>query len=230
MLMYLLLFFGAYAVATDTSSLDSLENRMAMLEKQGTEQKALIEVQTLAMERQDARIRSLEADVKRLQTFAGEKQAELETSQRSKRFVVDNMETAAFHAVITGGQVSHNHISQGLVFPSVTLNAGGGYDATTGVFTCPMNGIYVFSTSIMAISSAQPSANVNVHVDIMKNGVEIGAAFASGSSGAMEQGSVSVAVNLVTGDRVHVAFQRHEDVHIWGDRLTSFMGALVTPL
>ena len=138
-------------------------------------------------------------------------------------------ETTAFHATVNTGLTSHHTIGETVVFENVLLNLGGGYDATTGVFTCPMDGVYIFSTSIMTISGSH-TEQTRVHVDIMKNGAEIAAAYANGGSGEMEQGSVSAAVQLVRGDTVKVAYQRHTDVHVWGDRLTSFMGVLVTPL
>ena len=143
-----------------------------------------------------------------------------------KRFVL-GVETAAFHATLNPGQTSHHTIGEIIVFDSVLLNLGGAYDATTGVFTCPMDRVYIFSTSIMSASSTQQNL---VHVDIMKNGAEIAAAYASGGSSEQEQGSVSAAVQLVRGDTVWVGYQRHADGHVWGDRLTSFMGVLVTPL
>lgn len=128
-------------------------------------------------------------------------------------------ENACFHATLDSGRYDHNHISQILVFDQVKLNLGGAYNNKTGIFVTPIQGLYIFSLSVRALGNA-------THIDIMKNGEEIGAAFAD----TVDQGSVTVAMQLDYGDTVHASIQRHEDVTIWGDKLTSFMGCLVMPL
>jgi len=59
------------------------------------------------------------------------------------------------------------------------------------------------------------------------NGEEVAAAFASGES--WDQGSVTTALNLHAGDEVNALVTRHDNVTVYGDKLTSFMGCLVTP-
>ncbi|XP_063413026.1 complement C1q subcomponent subunit C-like [Mytilus trossulus] len=55
---------------------------------------------------------------------------------------------------------------QTLVFDKVYLNEGGGYNAHTGLFTAPVNGIYYFAVTFMAQSG-------NTHLLLLKNNHEI---------------------------------------------------------
>lgn len=135
-------------------------------------------------------------------------------------------EVVAFHASLDGPKYTHNHVGMTLTFDDLKTNIGGAYNNSTGIFIAPIHGIYLFSVSVMAPSHADAQG---VMVDIMKNGVEIGAAFAEGV-GNMDQGSISVVTELLIGDEVHVSITRREDTELWGDKLTSFMGCLVTPL
>lgn len=53
-------------------------------------------------------------------------------------------------------------------FEEVKINVGGGYDQTTGVFTCPSEGYYVFHWSVTSANHEQPCSSA-----ILKNGIEI---------------------------------------------------------
>lgn len=99
------------------------------------------------------------------------------------------------------------------------LNFGDAYNNKTGIFVTPITGLYIFSLSVRGVGN-------HTHVDIMKNGEEVGAVYVQD----YDQGSVTIATHLYAGDTMHAGFQRHEDVPIWGDKLTSFMGCLITPL
>ena len=51
-------------------------------------------------------------------------------------------------------------------------NAGGGYNGLTGIFRAPSRGKYLFSLSILSQSKK------HVHMLLVKNGIDIGRAFA----------------------------------------------------
>ncbi|KAL4228536.1 Complement C1q-like protein 4 [Mactra antiquata] len=144
---------------------------------------------------------------------------------RQARFVLDGAETVAFHATLSGAVHSHYHINQTVVFDKVMLNMGNGYIATHGLFVSPIDGVYIFSVSIMGISTHDSTM-----VFIMKNGQEIASAIADGRGAPHDQGSTTIAVHLVTGDKVWVSVERHDDTALWGDSLDSFMGCLITAL
>lgn len=55
-----------------------------------------------------------------------------------------------------------------ITFPVTKINVGGGYDHTTGVFTCPSAGYYVFHWSVTSSDSNQRCSSA-----IVKNGAEV---------------------------------------------------------
>ena len=57
------------------------------------------------------------------------------------------------------------------IFSSVFLNSGSHYNNSTGVFTCPVAGIYHFSCTMLVDDNA--STNATYYVDIRKNGSQV---------------------------------------------------------
>ena len=141
--------------------------------------------------------------------------------RRASRFVMDDYETVAFHATRLG-MLDHITVNQTLVFNSVKLNMGNAYHASGGIFIAPVSGIYIFSTSVTFNNNQDES-----HMIIEKNGVEIAGAYGNARNGLHEQGSVTVVLDLKVGDEVYVSNQRHSDVIVYGDNLSSFMGCLI---
>lgn len=140
----------------------------------------------------------------------------------SRRFVMDGYETVAFHATVGSGTKDHIAINQTLVFETVKLNIGGGYHASGGIFITPVAGIYIFSTSVTFNNNQDES-----HMIIEKNGVEIAGSYGNARAGPHEQGSITVVMELKVGDEVYVSNQRHNDVIVYGDNLSSFMGCMI---
>lgn len=141
--------------------------------------------------------------------------------------MLDTLETIAFEATIAGANlIEHSHVNDRLVFESVSLNVGNGYHSGNGTFIAPVGGIYIFSTSVMMHGGN--TQDLNMHVILEKNGVEIAGAFAY-NQGAYEHSSVTAAMSLQAGDSVFVSVERHDDITFYGDRLTSFMGFLLYP-
>lgn len=113
---------------------------------------------------------------------------------------------------------------QTVEFDHVITNEGNAFDARHGHFTAPVNGIYIFSVTIMKTGSGG-----YLHVQIVKNGVEIGRAYSD--EGGYNTGSTTVFTKLNTGDMIWV---RHNPIYgsetIHGDHYSSFGGALVSKL
>lgn len=59
-------------------------------------------------------------------------------------------------------------INQGIKFPLVKINVGGGYDNTTGVFTCPSDGYYALHWSVTSTDDRNRCSSA-----IINNGVEV---------------------------------------------------------
>ena len=71
-----------------------------------------------------------------------------------------------------GVQVAHPIYGQRLIFPQVRYNIGNGYNVTSGIFTAPKTGLYLFSLQICVPSTyigilymvVDTSSNVILHL------------------------------------------------------------------
>jgi len=80
-------------------------------------------------------------------------------------------------------------------YDRVTVNDGNGYNET-GVFTCPVNGVYFFQFH------ATKGEQYEAHVKLMKNGVPILAAHSRGQKYQIQETSNSVILPLKEGDKI----------------------------
>ncbi|XP_065927337.1 putative uncharacterized protein MYH16 [Magallana gigas] len=114
-----------------------------------------------------------------------------------------NCDESKHHAFSAGISSSNSGWSGStLVFPKVIYSEGTGYNPSTGIFTAPTAGTYVFYVSV------QSALQKNIYVDIVLNGsakVRALAWYNSGNSIAIHQtGTNLVILHLQTGDRVWV--------------------------
>ncbi|XP_060575200.1 cerebellin-2-like [Ruditapes philippinarum] len=141
--------------------------------------------------------------------------------RRGKTMARQLQETVAFHATIdVQTHVTQLTIGQTIVFDSVHLNIGGGYHSSGGLFIAPTAGIYMFSLSVMLNT---PSHWISL--ELLKNGAILAETYANG----YDQGSVSVATQLKVGDEVFVKVHGSDSGMVYGEKLTSFTGALIMP-
>ena len=133
----------------------------------------------------------------------------------------------AFHATTDKGEVPNLGIGQHIALDQVLINLGNGYHSQHGLFIAPKAGIYIFSASIMSYKNAHPE----IWISIVKNGSELGKAYAHGDSGRHDQGSVTVVTQLSLADEVWIRLSGPAaGDSFWGDRCTSFMGYLLQPM
>ncbi|KAH9504537.1 Complement C1q tumor necrosis factor- protein 2 [Bulinus truncatus] len=66
--------------------------------------------------------------------------------------------SVGFSAISNNGNVLTQ--GQNVIFEKVLTNIGGGYDPATGIFTCPVQGLYVFNVGIL--STPRSLATINL--------------------------------------------------------------------
>ncbi|XP_052788681.1 uncharacterized protein LOC128223440 [Mya arenaria] len=110
--------------------------------------------------------------------------------------------------------------SQTLVFEKVVTDVGGGYNPGTGVFTAPVDGLYVFSTSVMVdLSTSTTDAKIRIN----KNGSKVVYLYFNDSDGNFETVSGTVILSMQVGDTVNVDCDNSER-SILGAQYTFFSG------
>lgn len=114
----------------------------------------------------------------------------------------DTTDHVAFHAYLSTSTQSGLRQHHTLVFDSVRVNKGNGYNKGDGIFVVPQTGVYVFTWSVTVQVNAWAS------VEIVVNGEVIGSAFADGN-GAWDQGSGIVLEEVNTGDHVFLRMQEN---------------------
>jgi hypothetical protein len=109
--------------------------------------------------------------------------------------ILPSVPKVAFNAYCsTGGNYG---VGQSIVFPDVSLNEGGGYNESTGIFTAPEAGMYLFGVHVChAIEKHMTAAIVHENTTIaITTGYENIARTCS---------SVMVPVRIQTGEQVYV--------------------------
>lgn len=125
-------------------------------------------------------------------------------------------------AFTAGVTESKRYWSSGnLIFSTIIYNEGGAYDASTGVFTSPTDGIFVFYVTITAYSSN------TIYVDIVKNRSSSVRALAYG--GTSHQTGTNMAVfSLRRGDKVWVKYHSGQGFYTDSTPITSFTGFMIS--
>uniref|UniRef100_K1RPF1 Caprin-2 n=1 Tax=Magallana gigas TaxID=29159 RepID=K1RPF1_MAGGI len=109
-----------------------------------------------------------------------------------------------------------------LVYDVVITNVGNGYNPSTGVFTAPTAGEYVFFVNVQSYSTQ------SIYVDVVLNGVTKvrTMAYSYGSKDYYDAGPNLVVLSLQKGDRVWV--KHYSGKGYWNDgSLTTFSGFLL---
>ena len=112
---------------------------------------------------------------------------------------------------------------QVVVFNHEVTNIGQHYNTSTGVFTCPVSGYYVFDVHIMG------QVDKNAEVVIRHNGANLAWAFADDKYD-YQSGSLYVNIVLKTGDTVEVASYTTSFFNHGGGKFTTFSGHLINLL
>jgi len=110
-----------------------------------------------------------------------------------------------------------------VTFDDVITNIGGAYDVTSGVFTAPVFGTYLFSLTLVC------GPNSAMHVGIMKNDRTVFSSLCNGRNDAQNQNGGTTIIHLDKDDRVNVAltFPVRGYEEMYGYHMTSFSGYLL---
>lgn len=100
-----------------------------------------------------------------------------------------------FTASVSTSSSSWNSGTSTLVFPVVIINVGNGYNPSTGVFTAPIAGEYVFFDNVQGFKV------LAIYVDIVQNGETRVRTLAYTN---YDTGHNLAVLTLQTGDRVWV--------------------------
>jgi len=116
---------------------------------------------------------------------------------------------------------------QTIIFSHVDTNLGGGYNATTGVFTAPVAGQYQFSLTFMLY---YPSSSYSYYGDlnVLKNGntIILVRADTHPQPGYFDTASGTTVIGLNKGDKVSVVANSAR-LYIYGGDYTYFSGFLI---
>ncbi|XP_060580550.1 complement C1q-like protein 4 [Ruditapes philippinarum] len=149
---------------------------------------------------------------------------------RKERFLLDGNEgPVAFTAAINARVVEHVGLNETVKFDTVITNVGNGFDNTTGVFTAPLPGIYMFSCSLLDHMDGV-HGNVKLHAEIVQNDKVIGRVFAHAGDNYRDQGAQTVFVRVNQGDRIFIRSVDNKDLGIGGELYSTFSGFLMSQL
>ncbi|XP_062595695.1 uncharacterized protein LOC134257062 [Saccostrea cucullata] len=127
----------------------------------------------------------------------------------------------AFTAGVSSSTGSWN--SGTLVFDRIVYNIGGGYDSSTGVFTAPVDGHFVFFVNVQGYSDK------SVYTYIVLNGsAKVTTMVYNGDNEYYDSGPNLVVLRLIKGDRVWVKHYFGSGYYTDGDApVTTFSGFLI---
>ncbi|KAL4226003.1 hypothetical protein ACF0H5_013990 [Mactra antiquata] len=212
--------------ATIFQTLQQLERTVAHHQQIYSEQRRLINQQEKIIEDLTQRVQQLEENSVRKDQLAGleeaiatqhdngclkckENSSEADNTRNSNlpsiRGKRQSFRRIAFTAYLDH-TITHLGIDQAITYNTVLLNEGNAYSPHTGVFTCPMDGLYVFyfSTATWAVSQSV--------VKLVIEGANVVDAIADTYHGSQEaQGANFAVLSLRAGQQVWVANYRWTD-------------------
>ncbi|XP_060579385.1 uncharacterized protein LOC132736300 [Ruditapes philippinarum] len=145
-------------------------------------------------------------------TFSGQ------ISALSRRISVEEARKVAFSARLTKKQ-SYYGKDERIVFDEVKYSYGGGYSSSTGIFTAPKSGTYLFTYNIESTSSGM------AHVSLMIDSRVTTQALVG--KGPDYNGGNSAIAYVWKGEKVWVETASFQDMYYIGPYRTTFNGILI---
>ncbi|XP_045187953.1 complement C1q-like protein 4 [Mercenaria mercenaria] len=149
---------------------------------------------------------------------------------RPSRFVLESGDgPVAFTAAIQPRVQDHVGANATVKFETVITNLGGGYNNTTGVFTAPLPGLYMFSCSLLDHFDGK-HGSAKLHAEIVQNDKILGRVFAHADDTNRDQGANTVFVQVNQGDRIFIRSVDNNDLALGGEMYSTFSGYLLMQL
>nr|XP_034332672.1 uncharacterized protein LOC117691218 [Crassostrea gigas] len=165
--------------------------------------------------------RTMKADIDQFQTDQWRLSASVSYLElfRNNQTKCDQNQEVAFTASVTSSSTTWN--SGTLIFDVVITNTGNGYNPSTGVFTSPISGTYVFYVSAVEYSAQ------HLVIDIVLNSVSKVKALCDNSA-SYQTGTNMVVLELQKGDSVWVRHYGGKGYYTHSVPLTTFSGYLIS--
>lgn len=133
----------------------------------------------------------------------------------------ENDAPVAFFAALSD-HLTHAGVLQNIPFDVVITNEGSAYTAHSGVFTAPISGLYVFSSTLTSYP------HNGAKFSFLKNGSPLTHMHphSNDDSPAYDTSSQTIVLKLMKGDGISVA-NRNSDESLSGNKLSIFSGFLL---
>ncbi|XP_035000510.2 complement C1q-like protein 4 [Hippoglossus stenolepis] len=181
---------------------------------------------------QQVELRNMQARLKQAELQAGEQELGLlQTKNRLEKtglLIKDNAKVA-FYAALTDSEIVGPHSSPTVLkFSKVFTNVGKAYSATTGLFTAPVKGVYVFRFTICGYMKE----GVTMGVRLIHNEKSIVYNLQTWSHERygfehLQYLSNAVILELNVGDEIHLVLPENETVYDNYNSHSTFSGFLL---
>tara|TARA_R100000951_G_scaffold28302_1_gene24274 strand:- start:568 stop:1371 length:804 start_codon:yes stop_codon:yes gene_type:complete len=126
----------------------------------------------------------------------------------------------AFYATRTAGSISSGNV---VPFDSVDFNVGNAYSSSTGIFTCPVAGIYLFQCNLISGSTANIEADL-----LLNNSRKFNSRNYSSSSGTQNGIGLGGLLQLSINDEVKIIIGGSSNTYgSGGGGFDTFSGCLI---
>ena len=146
-------------------------------------------------------------------------------TSRFQRYLLNGLESPLGFTAYADHVIQHLGVDQTIIFNNVLFNDGGAYNNASGIFTCPVNGVYLFFFEVGNIAKKQIVAKL-----VANNVNEVDAIADTEYQPNEAQGSNMAILRLGQGTHVWVENYRWADQDVVGgqiDHFSTFSGILL---